>query len=67
MPIVMLKAVYTINDRKKNNALVSMVKSGLSNLKNEIERMPEDEIKIEKPIEMVDIVEKILEFNRQNQ
>ena len=67
MPIVMLKAVYTINDRKKNNALVSMVKSGLSNLKNEIERMPEDEIKIEKPNEMVDIVEKILEFNRQNQ
>ena len=67
MPTAMLKAVYTINDRKKNNELVSMIKSGLSHLKNEIERMSEDEIKIEKSYEIVDIVEKILEFNRQNQ
>ena len=44
-----------------------MIKSGLSDLKNEIEIMSEDEIKIEKPYEMVDIVEKIYEFNRQNQ
>ena len=29
--------------------------------------MSEDEIKIEKPYEIVDIVEKILEFNKQNQ
>ena len=29
--------------------------------------MSEDEIKIEKPYEMVDIVEKILEFNEQKQ
>ena len=29
--------------------------------------MSEDEIKIEKPYEIVDIVQKILEFNRQNQ
>ena len=63
----MLKAVYTINGRKKNNELVSMIKSGLSDLKNEIERMSEDETKIEKPYEIVDIVKKILEFNRQNQ
>ena len=63
----MLKAVYTINGRKKNNELVSMIKSGLSDLKNEIERMSEDETKIEKPYEIVDIVEKILEFNRKNQ
>ena len=29
--------------------------------------MAEDEIKIEKPYEIVDIVEKILQFNKQNQ
>ena len=29
--------------------------------------MSDDEIEIEKPDKMVDIVEKILEFNRQNQ
>ena len=66
MTTAMLKAVYTINDRKKNNELVNIIKSGLSDLKNEIERMSEDEIKIEKPYQKVDIVEKILEFNRQN-
>ena len=29
--------------------------------------MPEDEIKIEKPYEIADILEKIIEFNKQNQ
>ena len=62
-----VKAIYTFNDRKKNNELVNIIKSGLSDLKNEIERMSEGEIKIEKPYEIVDIVEKILEFNKQNQ
>ena len=63
----MLRALHTFNDRKKNNQLVNIIKSGLSDLKNEIERMSEDEIKIEKPYEILDIVKKILEFNRQNQ
>ena len=65
MPTAMLKALYTVNDRQKNNELVNIIKSRLSDLKNEIERMFEDEIKIEKPYEIVDIAEKILEFNRQ--
>ena len=47
--------------------LVSVIKSGLNDLKNEIKKMSEDEIKIEKPYEIVDIVEEILEFNKQNQ
>ena len=33
MPTAMLKPAYTINDRKKNNELVSMIKGGLSDLK----------------------------------
>ena len=33
-----------------------MIKKGLSNLKNEIESISEDDIKIEKPYEIVDIV-----------
>ena len=44
-----------------------MIKSGLSDLKDEIEKMSEDEIEIEKPYKIVDIVKKILQFNRQNQ
>ena len=66
-PTAMLKNLYKLNDRNKNNLLVNTIKSGLSDLKNEIKKMSEDEIKIEKPYEIVDIVEKILEFNEQNQ
>ena len=43
----MLKTLYNLNDKKKNNLLVNTIKSSLSDLKNEIEKMSEDEIKIE--------------------
>ena len=66
MPSAMLKTLYNLNDKKKNNLLVNTIKSSLSDLKNEIEKMSEDEIKIEKPYKIVDIVEKILEFSKQN-
>ena len=59
----MLKFVYKTNDKKKNSKLVNLIKSELSDLKNEIENMSEEEKEIEKPKEIVDIVEKILEFN----
>ena len=67
VPTAMLKNLYKLNDRNKSNLLVNTIKSGLRDLKNEIKKMSEDEIKIEKPYEIVDIVEKILEFNKQNQ
>ena len=51
----------------KNKMLVSITKWGLGHLKNEIKKMTEDEIKTEKPNEIVDIVEKILEFNEQQE
>ena len=63
----MLKEVYKINDKNKNNKLVDMIKSGLSDLKNEIEDMSEEEKKIEKPNEIIDVVEKILELSKKNQ
>ena len=44
-----------------------MIKSGSKDLKNEIKQMPEDEIKNEIPDMIVNLVEKILEFNNQNQ
>ena len=61
----MLKYVYKTNDKKKNSKLVNLIKSELSDLKNEIENIKEEEKEIEKPNEIVDIVEKIFEFNRQ--
>ena len=41
-----------------------MVKSGLSDLKNEIEDLSEEEKEIEKPSEIVDIVELLKRFLR---
>ena len=42
-----------------------MINSGLKDLKEEIEDMSEQEKETENPNEIVNIVEKILEFNRQ--
>ena len=63
----MFKAIYTTNDRKKNDDLVDIINSGVNNFKNEIENMFEEEKEIEKPNEIVDIVEKIIEFNNRTQ
>ena len=63
----MLKVVNTAKNRKKNERLVNVIKTGLSDLQNEIKEMSDDELKIEKPDKIVDIVEKILELNRLNQ
>ena len=64
MPSIMLKNLYELNDRKENNLLVDIIKSGLSDLKNEIKKMSEDKINIEKPYKIVNIVEDILKFNK---
>ena len=40
--IAMIKTLYNLNDRKKNNQLVNTIKSRLSDLKNEIKKMSED-------------------------
>ena len=39
----MLKTLYTTNDKKKNSKLVNVIKSGLSDLKNEIENKSGEE------------------------
>ena len=62
----MLKSVYKWNDKKKNSKFINVIKRGVSDLKNEIENM-EEEKEIEKPNEIVDIVEKILEFSKEKQ
>ena len=64
---LMLRGLYSINDKEKNNELVNMIKSELSDLKGEIEKMSKDEKIIEQPDGVVDITEEILDFNNQNQ
>ena len=66
-PSGMLKDLYKINDKCRNNDLVNVIKGGLSDLKNEIKNISEEEKEIGKTNGKIDTVEKILEFNKQNQ
>ena len=55
------------NDTEMKNQLVNLINSGLKDFKEEIKKMSKEEIENEKPDEIVNIVEKILKFNEQNQ
>ena len=52
---------------ERNKIQVSLINSGLRDLKEEIEDMSEQEKRTKTPNEIVDIVENILEFNRQQE
>ena len=66
-PSSMAKDLYKTNDGEKNNKLVSVINSGLKDLEKEIKEMSKRKREIEKPIEIVEIVKEILNFNKQNQ
>ena len=66
-PSLMYKVLHTLNDKEKNSNLVNMFNSGLKDLKEEIKKMSKEEIENERPDEIVNIVEMILDFNKQNQ
>ena len=53
------------NNKEKNKIQVVLDNSTLRDLKEDIEDMSEQEKEIERPDVIVDIVEKILEFNNQ--
>ena len=52
-------------NRTKNKEFVNAIESGLSDLKDKIKEMSDDESKIEMLYKIKSIVKKILEFNRQ--
>ena len=66
-PSDMLMYLNKTNDKEKNNELVNMINSGLKDLEEEIKKMSEEEKRIADPELIVEIVEKILKFNKQNQ
>ena len=66
VPSALVKKLYETKDKKKNNDLVELIKIRWSNLKDEIEKMSQDEKETEKPGKILEIVEKILIFNREN-
>ena len=66
-PSDMIMLLNKTNDTEKNNKLVSLINSGLKDLKGEIKKMSKVKIENEDPELIVEIVEKILKFNEQNQ
>ena len=66
-PSNMYNVLNKVKNIKEKDARVNLIKNGLIQLKDKIKKMSKDEIKIEKPYEIVDIVEEILEFNEQKQ
>ena len=66
-PSDMLMYLNKTNDVEKNNELLNVINRGLKDLKEEIKKMSEEEIENEDPELIVEIVEKILKFNKQNQ
>ena len=64
---VFTKQLYKIKDKKENNELANVIKSGIIDLKDAIKKMSKEEIKIEKPDKILKIVEEILNFNNKIQ
>ena len=61
------KQLYETKNKNKNSKLVKEIKNRWSNLKDEVEKMSEDEKENGQPDKIFKIVENILEFNRQQQ
>ena len=64
-PDSMLEDMYSTRKIERNNIQVALIRSALTNFTDKINSMSENEIRLEQPNKIVNIVEKILEFNRQ--
>ena len=62
----MLESLDNTKGTYRNGVKVSLIKIGLRDLKNKIKQMSENEIKSERPDVIVNLVEKILDFNEQS-
>ena len=60
-----LTKTYEMKNKMENDKLVKVIKSGLIDLKDEIEKVSKKETENENPDKILKIVEEILEFNKQ--
>ena len=63
----LLKKFKELKNNLTNKIRVNLINIGLKDLKEKIENVSEKEKETKNPNEIVDIVEKILEFNEENQ
>ena len=66
-PSYMYESLNNTKKTERNKIRVNLIKSALTDLKNRINNISEDEKRIEQPGKIVDIVEKILVFNERYQ
>ena len=66
VPSALVKKLYKTKNKNKNNELVETIKNRWSDLKDKIKKMPENEKEAEKPDKILEIVEEILIFIREN-
>ena len=62
----MLQSLENTRNTYKNGVKVSLIKIRLRDLKNQIKQMFKNKIESERPDAIVDLVEKILDFNESN-
>ena len=63
----MTTKLFKTKDKKKNSELVEEIKNRWSNLKDKIKKMSKEEIKNEKPNDILGIISDILDFNKEIQ
>ena len=64
-PIDLADKLLKTKDAKENDELVEEIKNRWSNLKDEIKKMSKEEIKNEKPNDILGIINEILDFNKE--
>ena len=64
-PIDLATKLFKTKDKKKNSELVKEIKNRWSKLKDKTKKMPEEEIKNEKPKQLIEIVYKIVDFDKE--
>ena len=66
-PIDLAKKLFEIKDKKKNSELVEEIKKRWSKLKDKIKKMSKEEMKNEKPNDILRIINEIHDFNKEIQ
>ena len=66
-PFTLLKKIYQTNDREEKNKVVSIINSGLKDLKEDAKEMTKLDKIIKDPDLIENIVKKILKVNEKNQ
>ena len=66
-PIDLAKQLYETKNKNKDSGHVEEIKNIWSNLKDKVEKMSKEEIENKKPNEILETVNKILDFNKEIQ